>query len=112
MLIDSLAIDPGPQINYDQAFRNVLEDFMSVLRTNAGNAALNIDVNIAYKYESDLFGLLNYYNIQPALHWVVMRMNNLTSPTDYTSSMVSLLLPDSNVINQIRQSHMTTRRIN
>ena len=111
MQIDTIMINPGPSIYYDDDFRRVLEDHLSLLKKDPSTSVLNIAPQKAYKYEFDLYGLLSDYNIQPQLHWLAMRLNGMTSPTDATKDITSLLIPDTNVVDRIRQSHMTTRRI-
>jgi len=46
------------------------------------------------------------------LHWLVMRMNDMTTPTEATKSIDHLLVPDFRTVERIRQSHVTTRRLN
>jgi hypothetical protein len=112
MQVDNLMVDPGPSVYYDSAFRNVLEDFMTYLRTNPSTISINIEPIDAYKYEFDLFSLLNKYNIPPYMHWIVMRVNNFTSPLEVTRKLNTLRIPNESVINTIRQSHLTVSRIN
>jgi hypothetical protein len=112
MDVDKLMIQDGSKIYYDPDFRNVLEDHLTFLKTHSTTRNIVMDPQRVYKYESDLFGLLNDYNVPVSLHWLTMRMNDMTSPTDADLSITTLLLPDSSTVDQIRQSHMTTRKVN
>lgn len=112
MLVDDLMYSPGPDIYYDDGFRNVLEDHMTYLRTSAVTKNVEVDVLSSYKYQADLFGYLYLRNIPAFLHWVVMRMNRMTEPMEFGPSITTLLLPDPNMIEQIRQSHQMSRRVN
>lgn len=111
MEIDNLATPSGPDIYYDTAFMSVLEDHMTYLRNNASTNILSIDPMNAYKYEFDLFGLLLLHNVPKHLHWVTMRVNNYSSPNDFDRTRLTLLVPDGNIVKYIRQSHLTTRRL-
>ena len=111
MQIDTLMLDPGSAIYYDDDFRRVLEDHMTVLRTAQSTRVLNILQADAYKYEYDLYSLLLQYAVPAYMHWIVMRVNNMTAPTDATRTITSLLYPNATLINQIRQSHLSVRRI-
>lgn len=111
MSINELMLSAGPNIYYDDSFRNVLEDHLWYLKNHASTNVLSIEPIKAYKYEYDLYGLLNSYSINMNLHWIIMRLNNMTDPTEVTRDLKMLLIPDIRVIEQIRQSHMTTRRI-
>lgn len=107
MKIDNLLADHGSNIYYDPAFRNVLEDHMSFLKTHPDTKKINIESVYAYKYVGDLSGLLKHYNIDIYLHWVIMRMNGFTSFNEAGENIVELLLPDSRAIERIRQLHST-----
>jgi hypothetical protein len=111
MKITDLMVDAGADIYYDEAFRRVLEDHMSYLKSHPTTHTVAVEASKAYKYEGDLFGLLTAY-LQPVyLHWVIMRMNGFTSPLEASREISSFIAPDQKVINQIRQSHVTRRRI-
>jgi len=111
MLISSLAINPGSPIFYDRLFRITLESYLTWLINDSSTQQINIDPQLAYKFEGDFFGLLLQYNIKPYLHWVIMRMNGLTSPLDSEADINTLLIPNDAVIEQIRQSYVSTNRI-
>jgi hypothetical protein len=114
MPIDDLMLDPGPTIYYNDEFRRVLEDHMTVLRTSAGTRIIDIDAGTAYKFEADFYGLLVQLNVPLHLHWVVLRVNNMTNPSEFKvprTEGIELRIPDPNAIGQILQSHRTTRKI-
>lgn len=111
MKIDDLLTSPGSSIYYDEGFRRVLEDHMTYLREHSTTATINLDASVVYKYEFDFFGLLAAYRVPAHLHWVVMRMNKLRCPTEAGLEIDQLLIPDATVVDRIRQSHMTTRRV-
>lgn len=111
MKVDDLMPAEGASIYYDPAFRNVLEDHMTFLREHPQTSVLNVEPTQAYRFEHDLFGLLAHYGVSRAFHWVVMRMNKMTTPTELTRDAVQLLVPETRLVEQIRQSHMTKRRI-
>lgn len=111
MKVDSLMRNLGASIYYDPDFRNVLEAHMTYLRTHPTTVTLNIDPSKAYKYEFDLFSLFAEMNIPTYLHWLTMRMNQMTAPTDATRELDFLLVPDQTTVSRIAQSHRTTRKI-
>lgn len=109
MQIDALMLNDGPTIYYDEDFRNVMEDHMTLLRTSATTQVIAVDPGKAYKYEFDLWGFLTEYNVPVELHWIAMRMNQMTSPMDFGPAVETMLIPDPGVISKIQQSHSTTR---
>jgi hypothetical protein len=109
MAIDSLLFDEGASVYYDESFRNVIEDHMTYLRTHPRTGMRVVEPGRAYKYEADFYGLLQFYNIPAALHWTVLRMNRLTSPSEFSLDIETILVPDPDVIEHLRSSHMSTR---
>lgn len=111
MQIDLLQHNAGPDTYYTSTFRNVLEDHMTYLRTHAKTQNLPINPSAAYKYESDLFGLLQHLSIPAHLHWLVMRMNDMTTPTQSTSALSKLIIPDLALVDRIRATHLTNKKM-
>lgn len=111
MDIDKLAIDSGPSIYYDDAFRAVLEDHMSYLRSHPDTMIFPIEQNIADRWAGDLFGLLTSMKVEAYLHWVIMRMNMIYNPTDTNMSLTSLIIPSSKVLDTIKNIHKTKSKI-
>jgi len=109
--INSLAIDEGASIYYDDGFRNVIEDHMTYLRNRTDTGVKVVEPGRAYKYEADFYGLLQFLLVPTELHWVVLRMNGYTSPTQYRPEKLSVIVPNPDVIEQMRSSHMSTRVI-
>ncbi len=107
MNINSLQIDDGSNIYYDEVFRNVLDNHYTFLKTTGKVNNLNIEPVYADKYEGDLSGLLTHYKIPLVYHWVIMRLNDFTSFNENSASLVSLLIPDFDLVEQIRQVHRT-----
>lgn len=112
MQVDTLMIDAGADIYYDQGFRNVLEDHMSYLRNHATTHAIAVEPIQAHKYRFDLFGLLSDCNVPPYMHWLVMRMNKMTAPTEANTDLSVLLIPNFTTVDHIRQAYVSTQRIN
>lgn len=111
MFIDNQMIDDGPSDYYDDTFRNVLEDYMSVLRNDTNSTIMLIDASKAYKYEFDFYSLLSSYSVPVQYHWLIMRLNKMVVPTEASRELRSLIIPDFQTVERIRQSHKTVRKI-
>ena len=112
MKIDYLALDQGSSTYYEDGFHKVLESFLQWLINDNGTYQITVDQQIAYKYETDFFGLLNVFNIPTNLHWLILRMNGYTSPLDTKANINSLLIPDITTVDFIRQSYVSNSVIN
>jgi hypothetical protein len=111
MTIDGLMNSYGDNIYYDIGFRSVLEDHIAFLKQNPQTRIIAITANNAYKYVGDYFGLLNETNITPSLHWLVMRMNDFTSPTENKDDIRSILVPDIALVERIKGVYLTQNQI-
>lgn len=111
MLIDSLMTNEGPSIYYNETFRLVIEDHLKYLREHKETVPIIIEPAYAYKYEGDLFGLLSAYNIPFEMHWIIMRINKMTAPTQTDDLLTNLLIPNKTVIERIKNVYMTKDRI-
>lgn len=111
MSIAALMSDDGPKVFYDQNFRRVLEDHMHYLRSHSSTETIEIDGYIANKHHGDLVGVLMHYELPPHMHWIVMRMNGLTSPLQYADSNLSLMVPAQPVISTLLKRYRANQKI-
>ena len=111
MQINNLMVPSGGSIYYDADLRNVLEDHMTYLREHSSTVSIVVESDVAYRHEFDLFSTLRAYRVREFLHWVTMRMNNMTAPRDPKGDLSEWSVPDQTVVGRIAQSHRTTRKI-
>lgn len=110
MLIDQLLLKTGPNVYYDSKFRIVLEDHMTYLKGLRTTRQIEIDLQNAYKFEGDLYGLLSILNIGAHLHFIVMRLNNMRSPAEYHHDIRTLYIPDETEISRIISAFKTKNK--
>jgi hypothetical protein len=109
--INNLLFSAGSSEYYTAAFRQVLEDHMAYLRTNQSTSTITIPAQVVWENEQDLFGFLQTQNIAPQYHWVVMRLNNFTSPFQFKKGITKLLIPAFMLLEQIRSAYLTSNTI-
>lgn len=103
--------DPGADIYYRSDFRDMIETHLTYLLEDEGAESKIVDPQVAVRHEYDFLGLLSEMRIKPQYHWIVMRMNGLTNPTNYTSDMVNLIIPSTATIDRLRRMHTTVHSI-
>lgn len=111
MQVNSLMMNPGPTIYYNDVFRSVLEDHLTLLKNHSETKVITVEPMIAYRFEFDFFSMLSYFGLPSHLHWLIMRMNDFLSPLDNTRDLTNIIIPSGTTVDTIRQSHMTTRKI-
>lgn len=110
--VDQLMISEGPSIDFDPDFREVLEDHMTYLRNHPQTQQLLVTPDKAYQFEFDLHGYLTSEHGEPlAMHWIIMRASGLRSTDDFGPNVTVLYKPSSDVISQIRQTHVSTHSV-
>ena len=110
MSINDLMVRDGGAIYYTAAYRRMLETHMAYLRERSANNIVAIEPHLAYKYEASLFDLLHHLKVDTQHHWLVMRLNDFTSPTQLRSDQQFLILPDFNEIDRLRSVFQTANR--
>lgn len=108
--INKLEANEGGAGYYDPGFTRYLESYLMHLKGLANNQMHPVDSHTLYKYEGDLYGLFDVLGIPRHLHWITMRMNNFTSPTQFNGELYTIIAPTEGVINNILQKFTTTKK--
>lgn len=111
MSLDELMIAPADIAYYDAGFRTVLEDHLSYFRTHPTTTIQTLQASDVFVHEFDFYGLLRKMGIPPELHYVTMRLANLTSPNDSFKHLEMLLVPDLTEVNKRLQMFRATKSI-
>lgn len=108
MQILNILNKPTSNVYYEQGFRVMLEDHLTYLKDLSTTRKINLESQMAYKYEGDFDGLLTVLNIRPEYHFIIMRLNNMTSPQEFNpDKTMTLLIPDNKEIDRIRATYKT-----
>lgn len=91
---------------YEVEFRRVLEEHLALIK-NRSTSTLPVDPNTSIRYKGDFFGLLITLNVPRHLHWITMRINGMTSPSDANDDIRSVVVVDPSYINTIFNTHRT-----
>lgn len=108
-LRDSLQVD-GPDVFYDQTFRDVLEMHIPYFRANYTHS-LTVETPAAQRHQGDFQGLLIELGVAPRYHWFTMRLNGLHNPTEYDKEMLTVLIPEFSAIETLKTRHRTQHKV-
>lgn len=87
-------------------FLIMLESHLEYLRiNNVGFLPITNQQNI--KFAGDLYGILNEKNIDKKFHYIISRLNNYNSSSDYKGDKSELLLPDVYKIEELNRIFST-----
>lgn len=109
--IDTLAVPPGADVWYSDDFRNVLEDHMTLLRSNVGQY-VRVEEFDLIKYQFDLYGLYRQYQVAEEHLWPTMRLNGLSDPTNVPQDLQGFYTPNIQLLSQILNHYNTGNRTN
>lgn len=111
MTVLSMMAQPGPDIYHSAMWRQLVETHLTWIRARRESDVVVIQPHIAYKYEGDLYGALTELRIPQHLHWTVMRVNGLYSPTEFKGDeQVALMVPTRETIQQLASIAATTQK--
>lgn len=101
----------GPVLMYSEGFRQVIEDHLEYLRTHETTEVVEIDPQVAHKGHGDLISVLQDYQVAPQLHWTITRINGYTSPMEYESSHLMILVPSQGVLDNLLRVHRVNLKL-
>lgn len=101
-------IPAGNTYMYTKGFRNLIENHLTYLRNNF-NSIVQLDPKKEQIFTGDFYNLLHYtQNVEQDLYWVIMRINGLNSPLEYSGNLGTLILPYRNIIEDLLNKYMNT----
>lgn len=110
MSVLSLLRPSGPAFFYSAEWRLLVETHLHWLRAQNVSDQVVINEQLAYKYEGDLFGALTELGIPDEMHWTILRMNGLTSPTEFKGDAAVLMVPSRETLNSLKTMAETRQR--
>lgn len=108
MLYLRLANDSGPEFYYTAAWRQIVEDHLSLLRNAPNSEVITVDPMMGYRHEADLIGFLTSINVDPRYHYVIMRVNGMKDESELNEFTGSLIMPPEAAIERLRAIAQTT----
>ena len=86
---------------YNPKFRTLLEAYMPTMRNLNGTIRRYVDPSESFLYRNDFVAYLNSLNVPAHLHWIIMRLNSMTSFQQFDKSYTSILIPNPDDVQRI-----------
>lgn len=109
--IQNLMNRDGEKITYTLAYRQMIEDHLAYLRNQNSNEIITIRPDVGWRYHGDLHGVLNHYEFDWDMHWIIMRVNNYQSAHEFDYQDQELIIPSSTVISDLTKQHRARRKL-
>lgn len=89
-----------PADYFNQKWLRTLESMLDLLRVDVRNQLITVEPTTGLRYQGDLYGLLTALQIPMQYHWAVMRLNGYTSPEQYDGTILTLVRPADDFIEE------------
>lgn len=100
-------LDTVPALWYSSDFKSVIEDHLVRLRTRS-SVSYPISIDEGRQHVGDFYSLLTSRNIVSKYHWIILRVNNLTTPYKYSGESFDLIIPDQDFIETIYDNYRSS----
>lgn len=100
-----------PSVYYEEEFRYTLEQYLPRLRKSEGTISFDLTPREKAVFHGNFIGLLLERSIPTYLHWIIMRLNDIDSSYDFNGELDSILIPDNEALDRIREQYQTVHRI-
>lgn len=111
MPIEQYLLEAGPDVYYTESFLSVLEDHLTFLRDHATTTEITLKPNDVNRFRGDLYGLLAEYRISPHMHYITARVNGYKSSLELTGTVLTLLVPNEDLVSMLAQTHQTVHSV-
>lgn len=101
--------DEGPDIWYSNAFKEVLEKHLAIIKKNSDQVA--VEPNMAAVYRNDFYGYMKYRGVAPQHWFATMRATGLRSPQEFGPEVQVLFLPAPTYLEKLRHQYQTILRV-
>lgn len=106
--LDEMMIPSGEDFYYDDPFSVFVETHLKHLREHELTTVSVVEPDNAYLWKNDLHGYLLSMKISYQFHFLIMRLNRMTSPLDFTENTEKLLIPDMAYVGRLITLHRTS----
>lgn len=102
MKIDSMMAATDDDIFFKKEFFDVLSAHLEFLRAHPDTKVVAIDKEKAHPHYGDFYRYLLQIGVSVKYHWIIMRVNSMLHPSEFTPDKLMLYLPSEGIISKIR----------
>lgn len=109
MSLRNLEVSFDPSF-YNPEFIKFIEDNINYFNNPKDLKEITFEPARGYQYEGDLYGLFNFLNIPPHMHYLTMRINGYDTPMDFKADRISIFVYSGRLVNNIAKALSTKNR--
>jgi len=94
-------------VYFSHNFIVMIDSHLTYLRADPDNTLASVTKHQNYKYEGDLYGLLNDLNISKKYHFIIARLNGYESSVDFKGDVEFLTIPNLSQIDLLKNIFLT-----
>lgn len=110
--LDSVLIKGSRVFTHSTDYRGSLESLRRYFLMHPSTETISPTKELLFLYRGDLMGLLLHYGARMEDHYIIMRVNDLTSMHSVDDNLAVLHLPDVTTIHAFKQMYMQINKIN
>lgn len=110
--ITALAMEEPKQVYLSTEIRNLLESHIEFLRKHPTTTFFGLEPHLIYKYRGDFYGLMIQANVPINYHWLMLRINGYTSPTNIDENRLYFIQPNFTFVEQIINAYRASKNVN
>lgn len=95
---------------FEDHWRLFFESHLSLIRAAETTLTVAVDPFDAYKFAGDFYGMLTVKEVPPKYHWAFLRVNQMTTPTEFGEQTRTLLFPSTQFIEELMSVYRNIRR--
>ena len=99
--------DNSRNVFYETGFRNLIEEHLTYLRDNKSVETIMVEHNLRYKFEHDLYGYLTAKDYPREYHWIILRVNDFHTTSEFTKETTMLIVPNLTQVENLIKVYKT-----
>lgn len=107
--IDKLMTHSTDAFFHTKEYKEMIEDHLTDIRKDVNSIEINIENKLAGASDGDFYTLLDLYKINPNHYWLILRVNDMTSPFEYRNNRENIRIPREDFINSLVKRLKTTQ---
>lgn len=109
-LNQSLVYTSDSGIYYDENYMQIMDSFIEYFKRAGSVTEKTIESRYLGQYYGDFYNMLNDAGISMKYHRIILLMNGMTNPIQYTGQFLTYHCPDFSKVDQVLGAYNTGKK--